>query len=158
MAAVFLNKGRDVLTAKEFVMYVSLDLRWMPVKDAYSLITALSERKMMEVTGEYVKPSIDLSGINVPVAYRPSGDLISALDSQKKNGNNAPVNTEGSFPKLIGIAVKNGTEKGKFVSECNKISKSLNVDMEIAALLTLREMKIDITPYVKEVSEEILGR
>ena len=158
MAAVFLNKGRDVLTAKEFVMYISLDLRWMPVKDAYSLITALSEKNMMEVAGEYVKPSIDLSDVNVPVAYRPSANLISALGSQKKNGKNIPPETEGSFPKLIGTAVKNGAEKGKFVSECNKISKSLNVDMEVAALLVLREMKIDINPYVKEVSEEILSR
>ena len=158
IAAVFLNKGKDVLTTKEFAMYVSLDLRWMPVKDSYNLMTVLSEKKMIEISGDYLRPIIDLSSVNVPVAYRPDDKLLGMLNSYKANTKAVITGPEELFPQLIAVAVDSGANKGKFVSECNRVSKTLNVDMEVAAILTLRELNVDISPYISAVSEQILDR
>ena len=158
IAAVFLNKGKDVLTTKEFAMYVSLDLRWMPVKDSYNLMTLLSEKKMIEISGDYLRPVIDLSSVSVPVAYRPADNLLKILSSYKATAKTVAAESEELFPQLISIAVDSGINKGKFVSECNRISKALNVDMEVAALLALRELGVDVSPYIGAASEEILNR
>jgi len=159
LAALFLNKGRDVLTAKEFTMYVSLDLRWMQVKDADALMTVLIEKKLMARTGEYLRPAVDISSIIVPVAYRPSESFIDSLRvrgqpaAAKKADGRADV-----LSKLIGEALAAGMGKGAFVSECNKLSKRADVDMEVAALMLLREKGVDVSPFIDEVLSSILGR
>ncbi|MDR0309602.1 MAG: DUF2240 family protein [Candidatus Methanoplasma sp.] len=157
MAALFLNKGKDVLTTKEFSMYVSLDLRWMQVKDANALLETLLERGLMSRTGEYLRPAADLSAVNVPIAYRPSEELLRTL----KNGSPkqpAGDRSSGLLPKLIQAALDSGLEKSSFISECNRISKRTDVDMEVAALLILRERGTDIAPFMDDVRSSVLGR
>jgi len=155
IAAIFLNKGRDVITSKEFPMYVSLDLRWMPVKDAQNLMAVLSNKKMIEVSGEYLKPSLELSDIDIPVAYRPSERLLDYLNSFKSI---KPTAVKEVFPRLVDVAVNKGANKGKFVSECNKISRTLNIDMEVAAMLALRDMGVDTSPFIDDVKGKIQGK
>ncbi|NLU45549.1 MAG: DUF2240 family protein [Euryarchaeota archaeon] len=48
--------------------------------------------------------------------------------------------------------------RGEFVSECNRIVKRFNVDMEVAALLILRDKGADITPYYDDVRESVLRK
>ncbi|MCL1811489.1 MAG: DUF2240 family protein [Methanomassiliicoccaceae archaeon] len=159
MAALFLNKGKDVLTAKEFTMYVSLDLRWMPVRDADRLMNILIEKGLMSKAGDYLRPSINLSEVNVPVAYRPSEGLLEIL---KTNPPKQPAvkkdDAPGLLPKLIREALGSGMEKGAFVAECNKISKRADVDIEVAALMILRERGVDVAPFIEEARSSVLGR
>lgn len=157
LAALFLNKGKAVLTEKEFSMYVSLDLRWMSAKDANSLINVFLKKGLLKKTGDYLKPSIDLSAIDVPVAYRPSEALIASLkdsapvpDRTKKNADLLSV--------LIDKAVELNLDKGTFVSECNKISKRINADIEVAALIVLNEQGADISPFIEDVRSVITSR
>jgi len=160
LAALFLNKGRDVLTAKEFTMYVSLDLRWMQTRDAESLMKAFIGKGLMSKTGEYLRPLIDTSAVDVPVAYRPSEGLLKSLKSQTpeqpaaKKGAGAP----DLLSVLITEAINSGMKKGTFVSECNKISKKMDVDMEVAALMILRERNVDIMPFVNDVRSAVVSR
>lgn len=157
LAALFLNKGKDVLTVKEFAMYVSLDLRWMQVKDANHLMEVFLKEGMLSRSGEYLKPAIDISSIDVPVAYRPSESLLTIL----KENVPAPepvANNDNVFSQLINMAVEQGMEKGTFISECNKISKRTNIDIEVAALMVLRDKGVDIAPYLDGVRAIILGR
>ena len=160
MAALFLNKGKNIITVKEFTMYVSLDLRWMQTKDADALMRALIEKGLMAKTGDYLKPAIDTATIDVPVAYRPSEELIATLKSNKpklaaaKRSSDAP----DLLPMLISQALNSGMEKGAFVSECNKISKKMDIDMEVATLMILREKGMNITHYISDVRAAVLSR
>lgn len=159
LAALFLNKGKDVLTAKEFVMYASLDLRWMQVRDADMLMSVLLEKGLMSKAGEYVKPQIDISAVGVPVAYRPSDGLIRAVRSSAER----PEVKKSDVPAdllsgLIKEASGLGMEKGTFVAECNKISKKMDIDMEVAAILILRENGADIMPFIDDVRASVLRR
>ncbi|MCL2317830.1 MAG: DUF2240 family protein [Methanomassiliicoccaceae archaeon] len=159
LAALFLNKGKDVLTVKEFTMYVSLDLRWMQVKDAEALMKVLIEGGLLSKTGEYLRPQIDTSAVNVPVAYRPSDELIKNLRAgpperpAKKSDGSSDL-----FPKLVQKAMDSGMEKGAFISECNKVGKKVDVSIEVAATMILRERGVDITPFVEDVRSSVLSR
>lgn len=159
LAALYLNKGKDVLTVKEFAMYVSLDLRWMQVKDANLLMDTFIDNGLMTRSGEYLRPSIDLAAIDVPVAYRPSDDLIKGLKGKSQE----PVmpnktETVDVLNDLIQEAVGSGMEKGAFISECNKVRKRTNVDMEVAALIILKDRGVDVHPYLDAVRSAVIGR
>jgi len=159
LAALFLNKGKDVITIKEFTMYVSLDLRWMQTKDADTLMKILVEKKLMSRSGEYLKPAIDTSSIDVPVAYRPSDRLLTILKNHISEQPAAKKNNDpGLLPALINKALDLGAEKGSFISECNKISKKMDIDMEVAALMILKEKGADVTPFIGDVRTFILSR
>jgi len=160
LAALFLNKGKDVLTAKEFTMYVSLDLRWMQAKDADALMKALIEKGLMSRTDEYLRPLIDTSAVDVPVAYRPSEGLIKGLKGNAPKQTAAKKSSEPPdlLSVLIAKATDSGMGKGAFVSECNKISKKMDVDMEVAAVMILKERGVDIMPFMDGVRSSVLSR
>lgn len=158
LAALFLNKGKDVLTVKEFAMYVSLDLRWMQVKDANLLMDVFLKEGMLSRSGEYLKPAIDVSMIDVPVAYRPSEDLITMLREDPPLAEEPAPANDNVLAQLISIASERGIDKGNFISECNKISKRTNIDIEVAALMVLRDQGVDISPYMDSVRAMILSR
>ena len=159
LAALFLNKGKDVITVKEFTMYVSLDLRWMQTKDADALMKTLIEKGLMSRSGEYLKPAIDTSAIDVPVAYRPSDRLLTALKDRKPEQTAVKKNNDpGLLPVLIKKALDSGMEKGAFISECNKISKKMDIDMEVAALMILKEKGTDVAPFIAGVRTSVLSR
>ena len=156
-AAFFRNKGKNVITEKEFVMVVSMDLHWMPYVKAKQLLAALIDKGILVRSGELVKPSFEISDIDVPVAYRPSDSLISSLKegkAEKPAEKPAPVSND-LLPTLIEEAVKKGIQKRDFVAEANSVSKRLNVDMLAAALIVLRDRGVDIAPYVDAVYEAI---
>ncbi len=151
-AAFFRNKGKEVITAKEFTMGVSLDFRWMPVKEANALITLLIDNKILEKNGDYLKPLIDITEIDVPVAYRPSAEFletVTAAIGKKPEPVKEIVESAPLLPDLLSEAEKSGLKKGPFIAECNGLVKSLNIDMEIAALIVLRDHGADISPYIE---------
>jgi len=158
LASIFLNKGKDVLTTKEFTMYASLDLRWMPAKDADALMNILIDRGLMSKTGDYLRPMMDASSVNVPVAYRPSEELLKILKDHSPKQQQAKKKDVSSdlLPKLIMKALESGMDKGAFVSECNKISKKTDVSIEVAALMVLRERNVDILPFIEDVRTSVI--
>ena len=159
LAAVFLNKGKDVLTAKEFTMYVSLDLRWMQVKDADTLLKIFLEKDLVSKTDDYVRPQIDISKVSVPVAYRPSDALLKTLRTyspkQAAVKKDVPVDL---LSRLVQKALDIGFAKGAFIAECNRISKKADVDMEVAALIILKEKGVDIMPYINDTGSAVQSR
>ncbi|MCL2148759.1 MAG: DUF2240 family protein, partial [Methanomassiliicoccaceae archaeon] len=119
--------------------------------------------------GEYLRPLIDTSAVDVPVAYRPSAGFLRSLSgyAPKRTATGkpaAPQEAEAAaappdvLPLLIKAALESGMEKGAFVSECNKISKRADVDMEVAALMILRDRGADVAPFLAGVRASVLGR
>ena len=151
-AAFFRNKGKNVITENEFLMVISMDLHWMPYGKAKVLLGELLSRKVLIKNGEFLKPSFEISDIDVPVAYRPSDDLVSSL-VQKKEERPAPkaVQSDDLLPSMISAAVQNGVEKRDFISESNAVSKKLDIDMLAAALIILRDKGVDISPFTDRV-------
>ncbi len=151
-AAFFRSIGRDVATPEEFVMNASLELKWMSPSDAKSLLTALTSSGAVTQKGGYVRPAADPATVDVPLAYRPSAELISSLHEKSQT----PDVTDGSeprevFPELVAVAADNGMQRRDFIQSCNKIQKRLDIEVAVAALIVLRDAGIDVSPYLDAV-------
>ena len=105
-AAFFRNKGKNVITEPEFLMVTSMDLHWMPYGKAKQLLAAMLSEKVLVKSGEYLKPSFEISDIDVPVAYRPSDSLIGSLSQVKEEPRHqAPVVNDDLLSSMISAAV-----------------------------------------------------
>ena len=158
-AAFFRNKGKNVITESEFLMVISMDLHWMPYGKAKELLAQMISRNVLVKNGEYLKPSFEISDIEVPVAYRPSDSLISSLSQKTEK---APVAAapagDDLLPSMIAEAMRHDLEKRDFIAESNSISKRLDIDMLAAALIVLRDKGADITPYVDRVYQAVISK
>ena len=151
-AAYFRATGKDVTTADGFVMGISLELKWMPPSDAKRLLAHMVKAGVLEQRDGYVRPASDLSGIDVPMAYRPDPAILEEpVPAPAKK--EAPADM---FHVLMDAAVAAGMERKDFVQGSNRISRDLNIDIAAAALIVLRDNGIDMSPYVGDVYNSIL--
>ncbi|MFA6710751.1 MAG: DUF2240 family protein [Candidatus Methanomethylophilaceae archaeon] len=149
-AAAFLrNKGKGVITEKEFLMGISMDLHWMPYRDAQRLLSALLKNGTFESNGEYIKANFETSEIDIPVAYRPPADLLNDLSVEKTAV--PPAKEKDVLPALMAEAERSGMKKKEFIAASNMIQKKLNIDVAAAGLIVLRDRGIDISPFIETV-------
>lgn len=158
-AAFFRNKGKNVITETEFLMVISMDLHWMPYGKAKQLLALLISKGALVKNGEYLKPSFEISDIEVPVAYRPSESLIMSLGqkAEEKQPKPAPAGDD-LLPSMISAASEFGMQKRDFVSEANALSKKLDIDMLAAALIVLKDKGADIDPYADRVYQAVISK
>ena len=157
-AAYFRSVGKDVTTPDEFVMISSLELKWMSPSDSKLLLKMLLEAGILTKKGDFVRTATDLSGLDVPLAYRPSAQLMDMIHSGK-----APVKapepkkeTEPDmFHVLMDVAKEKGIQTKDFVPACSRIQKRLDIDIAAAALIVLRDNGVDISPYIGKVYANI---
>ncbi|MDD2626482.1 MAG: DUF2240 family protein [Candidatus Methanomethylophilus sp.] len=160
-AAFFRIRGKDVVTPKEFTMTVSLDLKWMPVKEAGALMDLLLERKILTRNNGYLRPTTDLSDLQVPIAYRPSEDFRQEITARLKKpaarSKGVKPKSDGNdlFPILVQQAVAAGLAKGAFIGECNGVRKKLGINISAAALLVLRDRGINVTALCQQVYDSL---
>ena len=161
-AAFFRSRGKDVVTEKEFKMAVSIDLHWVPAKDAAGLANVLSQDGCVAVKDGYIRPVIDISAVSVPVTYRISEELrtrASAAHGTPATPAPAPQRTDDKdvFEIMADIAADKGKATKDFVKECRTISKTLGVMPAVSALLILRDMGIDIDELCPQVEKYIIS-
>lgn len=153
-AAFFRSIGKDVVTPKEFTMYVTLDVKWMSSKEASALMQALVESGAVSSSNGYLRPGADYSSLQVPIAYRPTDAVKEAVAARMKKPK-APVKaaaTTDIFPEMAELSGKYGwSNKGKFIAECNAVRKKLGVETAVAALLVLRDSGAEIESLAERV-------
>lgn len=157
-AAFFRSVGKDVTTSDEFVMTASLELKWMSPSDAKLLLRFLLESGILNKKGDFIRTSTDLSGLDVPLAYRPSQAFLDTVRSGKVPAKAPEPKKEADpdmFHILMDIALKNDMQTKDFVPACSKIQKRLGIDIAAAALIVLRDNGIDISPYAADVYSNV---
>ncbi len=149
-AAFFRVSGKDVMTPEEFVTGVSLKQKWMAPGAAKALLSKLIMEGVVESKGGYVRPTGDLSGIEVPLAYRPPKDILEAPAGEVPAQHNADA-----FQGLVAAAEAAGIDRGEFIQRSRQVSKRLDVEMCAAALIALRESGVDASGHADAVYGEI---
>ena len=154
-AAAFLrNKGKTTVTDNEFLMGVSMDFHWMPYGDAKKLLSAMIQKGIFVKSGEYLRPSFEISEVDVPVAYRPSEGILRSCAVQPKPAPEQRKETD-LLPSLMAEAMESGMEKRDFISECNILQKRLNIDILAAGLIVLRDRGVKVTDYSEKIYEAV---
>ena len=160
-AAFFRSIGKDVTTAEEFVMTASLEMKWMSPSDSKLLLSTLIFEGILERKGDFVRPASDLGAVDVPLAYRPSPEVMDAIHRKpEQKAAEKPVEKKveaqpDPFHVLMDKAVESGMERRDFIQNCNKIQKRLNIDIGAAALIVVSDNGTDIAPYVDMVYDSV---
>jgi len=151
-AAFFRNRGKNVVTENEFVMCISMDLRWMRPGEAKELLALLVKEGHLENDGQHIRPTFDIHATDVPLGFKPSADILGAR--RKPAGPPA----DDVLAELVSKAEEIGLKKKDFIVSVNAVQKRMNIDIEIAALLMLRENGADISDYLDRVGELVSER
>ncbi len=156
-AAFFRSIGKDVTTSDEFVMITSLELKWMSPSDSKLMLNALLSKGILVKKGDFIRPSQDLNALDLPLAYRPSADLIDAIHGKVSRPQKKETEPD-LFHIMMDVAGKNGIQVRDFVPACTKIQKRLGIDIAVAALIVLRDNGTDISEYTDDVYESICSQ
>ncbi len=161
-AAYFRGIGKEVATSEEFVMGTSLELKWLSPSDARLLLASMVKAGTVTQKDGYIRPGNGVLDIDVPLAYRPSGELLDIIRGKTQTPDVNPRATSDSapqdvFPKLMDIAASNGMERRDFIQSCNKIQKRLDIEVAVAALIVLRDSGVDVSPYLDDVYGSVKG-
>lgn len=149
-AAFFRTVGKDVATPDEFVMGVSLGQKWMTPSDAKTVLNTMTASGVLVSSGGYIRPGKSIDGLDVPLAYHPPKDLAASC---AKNAAPAPARKDAAkqpkdmFHLLMDAAVDAGIQRREFIQECNRIQKTLDIDIAVAALIVLRDKGVPIGRY-----------
>ncbi|MDI3482566.1 MAG: hypothetical protein PWQ88_437 [Candidatus Methanomethylophilaceae archaeon] len=152
ITALFRLKGREAMGEKEFVFSTSIDLRWFRPSDAQHLLDICISEGILKIEGGYLRPTFDMSQVDIPLAFRPSPDLIKT--AAKSNA----TEKKDLFHRLISMAIDAGMERRSFVAECNRLQDRLGVEIEIAGMLVLKDNGVDVMPVINEATSLVVSR
>ena len=134
----FKRKGKEALKDMEFVMALSMDLKWFTPEQAKSVLSEAQRSGLLKRDGELVRPSFDISKIEIPSGFKPETVAI-----EKKT----------VFEKVIErIITSTGIEKRKVVSMINKKQEELSkqVVIEVSAILVAIENAVLVDDLIDE--------
>jgi len=134
----FKRKGKEALKDMEFVMALSIDLKWFTPEQAKSVLSEAQRSGLLKRDGELVRPSFDISKIEIPSGFKPETVAI-----EKKT----------VFEKVIErIITSTGIEKRKVVSMINKKQEELSkqVVIEVSAILVAIENAVLVDDLIDE--------
>lgn len=147
LAYLYQRKGKDVLSEKELILSISMDLGWFSPDEAKQLINVCLELRLLSRTDSGLKPSFDYKDFSLPIDFTPSKNILQ-VESQE--------------PLLLSIVrsihEKTKLEKKDIIAEINKKQDALDVEIEVAAILVTRRYEVDISGFLREAEQEIFKR
>ena len=160
-----------MFTESLLLMGMSMDLRWMSYSDAKAVLKAMLSQGLLERSGDMIRAAFDVSEIDVPVAYRPSKDLIascvsgivvpapmSVTKSEKESVEKSQPTMsvqEDLMPTLMQRALDAGMQRKDFIGQSNSLSRKLGIFIEAAALYVLRDNGADVSDLTDRVYESV---
>jgi hypothetical protein len=134
----FKRKGKDVMKDTEFILALSLDLKWFNPEQAKIILSDAQKSGLLKREGELLRPSFDISRIEIPSGFKP--EPVSLV---KKS----------IFDRIIDrIIVGTGIEKRKVIAMINKKQEELSkqVEIEVSAILVAVENGVMVDDLIDE--------
>ncbi len=134
----FKRKGKDALKDTEFILALSLDLKWFNPEQAKIILSEATKSGLLKREGELVCPSFDISRIEIPSGFKPE-----PVSLPKKS----------IFDTIIDrIIVGTGIEKRKVIAMINKKQEELSkqVEIEVSAILVAVENGVMVDDLIEE--------
>lgn len=129
------------MTEKEFLFGASIDLHWFPYPEAQKMLDMAKSTRLVKVEAGQLKPTFDVGSVDIPVGFSPHKDMFKNMATGKD---------EGLFPRLLKEAEAHGMKRRDFISQCNRIQDHMDVDVEAASLLILKDKGVDVEPFLTE--------
>lgn len=148
IAFLFKRSGKKELKQSEAQLTLSMDLNWFTPEEAKNFIIAALENKLLEKSGELVKPSFDVTGVNVPFGFYPSKKVFEKKDEIKSD----------VLMELINEIKKNtDVDEVEIKTKIRKLGEEKNITPEVAALLVGKEYSIYFEDFLERIRSSILN-
>jgi hypothetical protein len=143
---LFQRSGKDVISEKDLVLSISMDLGWFSPDEAKQLIDVGIELKLLRREDHGLKPCFNYRALSIPIDFTPTKNILQ-LDSQE--------------PLLLlivrSIDEKTALGRNNIMSEINKKQNLLDVEIEVAAILVAKKYEIDISGFIKEAEVKLFA-
>ncbi len=145
VAQPFKRRGKNSLTASEFVFALSLDLGWFSPEEARQVLTLAEKAGLLIKKGDEIKPNFDPKVVEAPFGFKP--DLKAILQRTV-------------FDQIIERIMGSHLSRRDAVALVNKKQESLSklVTIEVAALLAAKERGIEVADLVEKAFMELISR
>lgn len=142
------RQGGKKLSEKDFIFFISMELRWFQPKDAWKLLKIGLKNGLLSLEDGEVKPNFDYMKIDVPIDYIPSRNVLIVSQPEKN-----------LFLTIVDeIAAHTDIEKKDLFSMINKKMEKMYVDIEVAALLVGIEEGIAISKFLDDVMDKTIKK
>ncbi|MBI4362088.1 MAG: DUF2240 family protein [Euryarchaeota archaeon] len=141
VAAPFRVRGRPRLTPEEFLLALSLELKWYPRPQAESILQEARASGLLTPRGETLEPTYPVEDTPPPAS--------------------PPVWGGAPFERILTrLMARLGVPRGEAIARTNRKQQALDglVDLEVAGLLAAREASIPVGDLVDEVWASIYGK
>lgn len=132
----FKRKGKDALKDMEFILALSLDLKWFNPEQAKIILNDAQNSGLLIREGEFVHPSFDISKIEIPSGWKP-----------------VIVENKTIFDRIIDRIIHGtGIEKRKVIAMINKKQEEFakQVSIEVSAILIAVENGVMVDDLIDE--------
>ena len=132
----FKRKGKDALKDMEFILALSLDLKWFNPEQAKIILNDAQNSGLLIREGEFVHPSFDISKIEIPPGWKP-----------------VIVENKTIFDRIIDRIIHGtGIEKRKVIAMINKKQEEFakQVSIEVSAILIAVENGVMVDDLIDE--------
>ncbi len=145
IAFLFKRKGEELLSERELLFSLSMDLHWFPPDESKKIIDNALELKLLVKTENNLKPNFDYRKTELPADFKPGRDILGYK--------------EDVFLRIVNeISEKTGMDKKNVVAEINRHQDRIDVEIEAVALLLARKYNLDISKFLDDVEKIITER
>jgi hypothetical protein len=152
VAFIFRLKGKKEMPRDDFKMASSMELHWFSPSDADKFLDIAIEKNYLEVKGEKIKPTFNISLIDIPIDFIPGKAVLTPPEKNKDDEVNL-------FMVIVeDICERTGLDKKDAISKINKVQADMNIEIEAASLIIAKASGIDVGKYTDEVERSIKSR
>ena len=145
VAMIFSRKGRSSMTERDFILTASMDFRWFPPKDAQKLLEVALEAELVTRKDGDVIANFDPKSVEIPLDFSPGPEVL----------RRRPQETD-LFTQILGkIAANSEVDEKRLISKINSVQSSMDVTIEVAALIVGRELDVDLSSFHDAVKERL---
>ncbi|PKL54749.1 MAG: DUF2240 domain-containing protein [Candidatus Methanoperedenaceae archaeon HGW-Methanoperedenaceae-1] len=134
----FRRKGKDVLKESEFILALSIDLKWFPPDLAKTVLAQAEKEGLIKKEGDNVSPAFDVSSVKIPSGFKPDPGIFEE---------------KSLFDRAIEkIMLGTGMEKRNVIALINKKNEELSkmVEIEVSAILVAIEQQVEADDLIDE--------
>lgn len=148
IAFVFNRSGKTELSFSDMYLTLSMELNWFTPEDAKDFLEKAIEEKILTKKNNQIRPSFDISKIEIPVGYAPKGKLF----EKKKGEKQKDVSLLDQMVNKIADETKK--DKKEIFDEVKIIEKEKNIKPEIASIIVGKKYNTKLNYFFKKIEEK----
>jgi len=151
IAFIFKRSGKMELSFSDIYLTLSMELNWFTPDDAKAFVQKTIDKKILTKKKSQLRPSFDISKIDIPIRYYPTGEIFGEKKQIKKE-----IDSSVLEQIIDRIEKKTNKDRKNIESKIEKIATETNLEKEIAALLYGKEHDMNFNELYKKIEKNIL--